>query len=276
MIQTEKIMFLGGHTAGMAHEMNNSLAGIIQNVQVLKNRMTHNLLKNKLIAEECGTTIEAIEAYMDLRGMFSMIDLIMETGTRAANIVDNVLSFSRKSDAYFAKHDLGELLDKTVELSANNYDFKKELDFRQIKIIRKYDADMPKVMCEGNTLQQVFINILENGAQAMTEARGQMTDDILQNNEEGFVPRFTLRVMQEGDMAWVEIEDNGPGMDENTRTRVFEPFFTTKPVGTGTGLGLSVSYFIITETHNGTITVVSSPDKGAKFIIRLPIERNVQ
>ncbi len=76
-------------------------------------------------------------------------------------------------------------------------------------------------------------------------------------------------------MAHVEIEDNGPGMDEGTRKRVFEPFFTTKRVGIGTGLGLSVSYFIITENHGGTLEVESSPGKGAKFIIHLPFERKV-
>lgn len=72
-------------------------------------------------------------------------------------------------------------------------------------------------------------------------------------------------------MACMEIEDNGPGMDEEIRKHVFDPFFTTKPVGMGTGLGLSVSYFIITESHKGEMTVESSPDAGAKFIIRLPM-----
>lgn len=77
--------------------------------------------------------------------------------------------------------------------------------------------------------------------------------------------------MREGDFARVEIEDNGPGMDEATRRRVFEPFFTTKPVGLGTGLGLSVSYFIITENHGGTLAVESWPGQGATFIISIPL-----
>ncbi len=75
-------------------------------------------------------------------------------------------------------------------------------------------------------------------------------------------------------MARVEIEDNGLGMDEDISKHIFEPFYTTKPVGTGTGLGMSVSYFIITENHGGTIEVESAPGKGAKFTIRLPFERN--
>lgn len=74
-------------------------------------------------------------------------------------------------------------------------------------------------------------------------------------------------------MCCIEIEDNGPGIDEKTRKRIFEPFFTTKQVGMGTGLGLSVSYFIISENHGGTMNVQSKPGRGARFIIRLPFER---
>lgn len=88
----------------------------------------------------------------------------------------------------------------------------------------------------------------------------------------GQSPRFVLRVLGDEKMVRVEIEDNGPGMDEATRKRVFEPFFTTKPPGSGTGLGLSVSYFIITEDHGGIMTVESNPGAGSRFIIQLPVE----
>lgn len=87
----------------------------------------------------------------------------------------------------------------------------------------------------------------------------------------GRTPRFVLRVAQDQGMVRVEIEDNGPGMDEATRRRVFEPFFTTKPPGSGTGLGLSVSYFIITEDHGGAMVVESNPGVGTRFIIQLPL-----
>jgi len=93
-----------------------------------------------------------------------------------------------------------------------------------------------------------------------------------EGRELGPAPRFTLRVMAEGEMVRGEIEDNGPGMDEATRRRVFEPFFTTKPVGLGTGLGLSVSYFIVTQHHGGTMAVESSPGVGSRFIVRLRAE----
>lgn len=263
MIQSEKMLSIGGLAAGMAHEINNPLAGILQNVQVIRNRFKSDLMKNNEVAESCGTTIEVIENYVKDRGIFSMIESVMESGRRASRIVDNMLSFSRKSDSSFSPHNLAVLLDKTVELASNDYDLKKRYDFRQIEIVREYEHNVPEVFCEASKIQQVFLNLLKNGAQAMAEKKGR-----------GEKPRFILRVMIENGMIRVDIEDNGPGMDEMTRKRIFEPFFTTKGVGLGTGLGLSVSYFIITENHNGRMTVDSVPGKGTNFIIHLPLERS--
>ncbi len=119
------------------------------------------------------------------------------------------------------------------------------------------------IPCEAAKIQQVLLNILGNGAQAM------QSQDMSVNPS----PCFILRLAKEKNMLRIEIQDNGPGMDETTQSRIFEPFFTTKPSGVGTGLGLSVSYFIITQNHLGTIDVVSSLKKGSNFIIRLPLER---
>ncbi len=260
MIQTEKMMTVGGLAAGMAHEINNPLAGILQNIQVLRDRISEIHPRNISIAEECGITMEQIAAYMDKRGIYPMIESIMESGKRVAKTVRNMLSFSRKSESQFKFHDLGYLIDNALDLAEKDYDMKKKNDFRQIKIVREYDTSVPQVPCEESKIQQVFLNLLKNGAQAMSEGETK-------------APCFLLRVTKTSGMAWVEIEDNGPGMDESTRIRAFEPFFTTKDIGIGTGLGLSVSYFIITENHSGTIEVESKPGKGAKFIIRLPFER---
>jgi signal transduction histidine kinase len=127
--------------------------------------------------------------------------------------------------------------------------------------VKEFAADLPRVPCEKSKIQQVLLNVLRNGAEAMAE----------KETWDGLPPRFVLRTSSEGDMARIEIEDNGPGMDEATRKRVFEPFFTTKSVNRGTGLGLSVSYFIITEDHGGTLTVSSAEGKGTTFVIRLPL-----
>ncbi len=121
------------------------------------------------------------------------------------------------------------------------------------------------VLCERAKIQQVLLNILRNGAQAMQKE--SLSDSGKKN-------RIIVRLKEDkpANMLRIEIEDNGPGMDENVRKRIFEPFFTTRPVGIGTGLGLSVSYFIITENHMGTMDVVSEPDQGTTFIIGLPLE----
>ncbi len=264
MIQSEKMLSVGGLAAGMAHEINNPLAGILQNIQVLRNRFSPELRQNQEAARECGTTIEQLHEYMARRDMEKIFDAISESGRRAATIVGNMLSFSRKSDTRRSSHDMADLLDRTVELAANDYDLKKKYDFRHIEIVREYDPATPLVPCESSKIQQVFLNLLKNGAHAMREERQGVSEP----------PKFTLRIKPDKDWVRIEIEDNGPGMDEKHRKRVFEPFFTTKGVEVGTGLGLSVSYFIITENHGGTMSVESRLGAGAKFIIRLPLKRS--
>ncbi|MBI9077882.1 MAG: PAS domain S-box protein, partial [Desulfatibacillum sp.] len=262
MIQSEKMMSVGRLAAGMAHEINNPLAGIIQNTQVIRNRLTERLPQNELVAKECGTTLDAIFAYMEKRSLLRMIDFVLDSGRRAAVIVENMLGFSRKSDAYFEYCDIPALLDTAVALAATDYDLKKHYDFRHIQIVREYEESIPKVYCEANRLQQVFLNLLTNAAQAMAE-----------NDNPEKPPAIRLTAAQEGGMVRIAIEDNGPGIDEKNKMKVFEPFFTTKPVGVGTGLGLYISYFLITETHGGAMRVESTPGNGATFIITLPITR---
>jgi PAS domain S-box-containing protein len=270
IIQSEKMLSVGGLAAGMAHEINNPLSGILQNAAVLSNRLTGDLPGNHQAAEDAGTTMEAIRVYMEQRGVPNMLRNLHDSGERAAQVVQNMLSFARKSESSPAPRDLAQLLDATIDLAQNDYDLKRNYDFRRIEIVREYDADAPTVPCEGTKLQQVFLNLLKNGAEAMSErVEREKAEGI---SPEG--PRFILRVMRDGGFARIEVEDNGPGMDEETRRRVFEPFFTTKGVGMGTGLGLSVSYFIITENHGGTMDVESRPGEGCRFIIRLPLRRD--
>jgi len=257
MVQSEKMISVGGLAAGMAHEINNPLAGILQNVQVMRNRISPDLVKNRRVAEECGITIESVTEYMEKRGFLDMVEAVMDSGRRAAKIVENMLSFSRKGDSRHEIKDLRKLLDNTVMLASNDYDLKQQYDFKKVKIVREYEEEAD-VLCEGSKIQQVFLNILKNGAQAM-----------MKKEEETGDPQFVLRIKNDGDRVRIEIEDNGEGMEEDVRKRVFEPFFTTKEVGIGTGLGLSVSYFIITDEHGGTMACESESGKGTKFIIRL-------
>jgi signal transduction histidine kinase len=246
----------------MAHEINNPLASMMQTAHVMGQRLTNiEVPANKIAAQKAGASLEAILKFMEIRGISPMIETIKQSGRRLAIIVDNMLSFARKCEDKTSSYALSELMEKTLELAATDFDLKKRYDFKMIEIRKEYADNLPLVPCEGSQIQQVFFNILQNGAQAM-QAGG--TEN----------PRFIVRSYfeKERNMICMEIEDNGPGMGESTRKRLFEPFFTTKAVGVGTGLGLSGAYFIITENHGGEMAVESQPGSGAKFSIRLPLE----
>jgi signal transduction histidine kinase len=260
MIQTEKMMSVGGLAAGMAHEINNPLGIIMQSVQNVLRRISPDMRKNAEAAAHTGVDLAAIQRYFAERGILEFLADITSAGKRAATIVTNMLNFSRRTESNTAPVDLGELLKKAVELAASDYDLKKKYDFKHIEIDYDLDPELPPVPCVETKIEQVLLNLFKNAAQAI----GQQGVGVRS-------PRIICRTRREGDVARIEIEDNGPGMDESVRRRVFEPFFTTKEVGTGTGLGLSVSYFIITDNHKGTMDVESTPGVGAKFIIRLPL-----
>jgi PAS domain S-box-containing protein len=262
MIQSEKMASVGGLAAGMAHEINNPISGIMMASQNILRRASNKLSKNIEVAQELGTDIDVITQYMEKRQITSMIGGIIEMADRASKIVSNMLNFSRKSKSEMVPEDLVDLVDKTIDLAAKDYDLKKQFDFRHIEIKKEYSQLLPKVTCNATEIQQVILNILKNAAQAISH-KTYINDK----------PIIHISIFQKHDRVIVEIGDNGPGMDEEVRKRIFEPFFTTKDVGIGTGLGLSVSYFIITNTHGGTIEIKSQKDKGSVFIVKLPISR---
>ncbi len=260
MVQTEKMMSVGGLAAGMAHEINNPLGGMLQSLQNVTRRLSPGLRANEADAAACGTRLETIRCYLEKREIFRFLDNIRISGERASHIVENMLSFSRRSESRKSPVALSELLDKAIELAAHDYDLKKKFDFRHIRIERRYTPGLPPVPCVATEIEQVIFNLLRNAAQAMREQATPDRD-----------PCITLHLRRDKELVVIEIADNGPGMAESQLKRIFEPFFTTKEVGVGTGLGLSVAYFIITNNHNGSMSVESSPGKGASFIIRLPL-----
>lgn len=260
MVQTEKMLSVGGLAAGMAHEINNPLGAILQGSQNIQRRLAPDLPQNRAAAEALGIDLHQINQYLEARNITRFLEGIREAGTRAAKIVADMLSFSRRSESLFIPTDLEELLETVLRLAASDYDLKKKYDFKRIAIERDYDPTLRLLYCDKTEIEQVILNLLKNAAQAMAE------DDTP-------APIITLRTRREANYGLIEVIDNGPGMDEKTLKRVFEPFFTTKEVGAGTGLGLSVSYFIITEQHHGRLSVTSKPGQGACFSIRLPLPR---
>jgi len=265
MVQNEKMLSIGGLAAGMAHEINNPLGAIIQTANVIGNRLINKIdtPPNLIAAEKAGISIEGLNRFMELRDIPRMFSSINEAGLRMSEIINNMLTFTRRSGGRVTSEDFSRLLTSTLDLAHTDFDINTSYDFEKIKIKKVYENNIPLVPCVKTEIQQVILNIVRNGAQALLEAGTEN-------------PQLLIRMHYEEKikMVIIEIEDNGPGIAEEIRKKIFEPFFTTKSVGSGTGLGLSVSYFIITRNHRGDMRVESEMGVGTRFIIRLPLSHN--
>jgi len=260
LVHTEKMLSLGGLAAGMAHEINNPLGAIMQSTQNIKRRLSADLPRNHLIAAKSNLNLEQVDNFIQQQSIDIFLEGILSSGERAASIVGDMLSFAKPISHHSGQVDLVTVLDTAVRLSAKDYNQKKQFDFRQIQIRKTYSPNIGRVFAQKNQLEQVFLNLLINAAQALATRT-------IDNQQ----PLIELIIRREDTTAIVEVIDNGPGMDENVKKRVFEPFFTTKDEKTGTGLGLSVSYFIINEQLSGDLSVESQLGKGSRFTIRLPM-----
>lgn len=260
MVQSEKMLSVGGLAAGMAHEINNPLGAILHNVQNIRRRLSPDLPKNLEVAEQAGIELATVNQYLQNREVPQLLDGIQQAGARAAKIVTHMLSFSRRSTRQMAPCDLPALIDQAVEIAGNDFDLAIGFDFKGQAIVRQFDPALGPVPGTANELEQVLLNLLKNAAQAIHQREN--------DSEPG---RIILRTRLNPPWAEIQVEDNGIGMSENVRKRTFEPFFTTKEIGQGTGLGLSVSYFIITNNHKGQMEVQSTLGQGTCFTLRLPL-----
>ncbi|MAB97452.1 MULTISPECIES: sensor histidine kinase [Pseudomonas] len=260
MVQSEKMLSVGGLAAGMAHEINNPLGAILHNVQNIRRRLSPELEKNNQQAELIGIRLEVIDQYLQAREVPQLLDGIQQAGSRAARIVSHMLSFSRLSNRLLAPCLLPGLIDQALEIAGNDFDLTDSFDFKSLIIERDFDPHLGPVPATANELEQVLLNLLKNAAQA-----------IHQREDDSTPGKICLRTRLSPPWAEIIVEDNGVGMPEAVRKRIFDPFFTTKEVGEGTGLGLSVSYFIITNNHKGQMEVQSAEDQGTCFTLRLPL-----
>jgi signal transduction histidine kinase len=182
-------------------------------------------------------------------------DLLQESKDglgRVKRIVSDLRDVSQADDGQLLPVDLNQVLERAFDVVATEVKQKAE--------VIKELATVPKVLCQASQIQQVFVNLLVNAAQAIPQASSQT------NPTQG---RITLRSGVTSGAVWVEISDNGCGMTEEVQKRIFEPFFTTQPVGQGTGLGLSLTWEIM-QRHHGQIQVSSSPGQGSTFRVSLP------
>ncbi|WP_341939294.1 two-component system sensor histidine kinase NtrB [Marinimicrobium sp. C2-29] len=264
MIQNEKMMSLGELAAGMAHEINNPLSTVLHGVQNIGRRLSPDLAQNRAAAQELDLELGKINEYLDRRQVSHFLTDIREAGERSMHIVSNMLEFSRGSSRVHDHFDLLRIVQHSLELTDNTLNLQTAGSRRRPGVITELAPSIPPVLGSAAEIQQVILNLLRNAVQAF------------HSEESDRDPVISLRAYAEPNSAVLEIEDNGPGMKEEVRRHIFEPFFTTKEVGQGTGLGLSVSYFIITEHHSGTIEVDSVPGEGTRFIIRLPLARRTE
>jgi nitrogen-specific signal transduction histidine kinase/HAMP domain-containing protein len=264
MVQSEKMLSLGGLAAGMAHEINNPLGAVVQTVQNIKRRLDPNLKKNIEAAKNANTDLATINAYMQQREILSFLDNVSKAGERAATIVKNMLQFSRKSDKELKPQNLHHIIERSINIAKNEYDLSSGYDFKSIDLIKNFDYTMPDVPCISSEIEQVLLNLLKNASQALTEYKSQKEFDM------DWYSQIQIYTRAKAQNVEIIIEDNGPGMDDETAKHIFEPFFTTKDVGMGTGLGLSVSFFIITNHHQGQMRVESTLGAGTRFKLTLP------
>jgi len=259
LLQSEKLAAVGQLAAGVAHEINNPIGFVTSNLGSLKAYV--------------GQLLEVIDAFDALRDVLPATDarrqkleqacdrgdldylrqdigeLIDESSAgllRVSKIVQGLKDFARVDESDWQMADINAALESTINVARSELKYKATM-------VRNY-GQLPPVRCLAAQLNQVFLNLLINAAQAI-EDHGTIT--------------LTTGCGQA--MVWIEISDTGCGMGEDVQRRIFEPFYTTRPVGKGTGLGLSISWDIVVHKHRGTIGVASEPGRGTRFRIELPV-----
>ncbi|MEH1834513.1 MAG: PAS domain S-box protein [Nostoc sp.] len=278
LIQSEKMSSLGQLVAGVAHEINNPVNFIYGNLNPAKEYTQDLLSLLQLYQSHYPQPVPEIEDFAELIELdFLKSDLpqiisSMKVGAdRIREIVLSLRTFSRLDEAEMKAVNIHEGIDSTLMILQNRL---KGNDQRPtIEIIKEY-GKLPLVECYAGQLNQVFMNILTNAIDALEESF--VICPIFWENarrvEQMTSPQICIRTqLQEQNQVTIRIADNGLGIPEDVKKQLFDPFFTTKPIGKGTGMGLAISYQIITERHGGSLECISQPGQGAEFMIKIPL-----
>jgi signal transduction histidine kinase len=260
LLQSEKMASIGQLAAGIAHEINNPVGFVNSNMGSLKNYVGTLLSvidqydRAAAAQPALAAQLAALRQQADLEFLREDVtDLVRESMDglkRVKDIVQALKDFSHVGETEWQVADLHQGLDSTLNIVSNEIKYKARVD-------KQYGV-LPPVTCLASQLNQVFMNLLVNAAHALRE-QGVIT-----------LRTGAARAADGADWVWVEVGDNGCGIAPDILNRIFEPFFTTKPVGSGTGLGLSLSYGIVNR-HGGRIEVASVVGQGTRFTVHLPV-----
>lgn len=252
LIQSEKMAAIGQLSAGVAHEINNPIGYICSNLNSLSGyiekliQLVDNIESAETL-EEIRQLRDRLEYNYIKSDIIDCIDESTEGANRVRDIIAALKDFSHSDDGSLSPYPLQDAFETTLKLVTNEVKYK-------CTVHEEYGA-VPKVECSSNQIKQIIMNLIVNAAHAISH----------QGN-------IWLRLGQQEDWVWFEVEDDGVGIAPEKRKRIFEPFYTTKPVGQGTGLGLSLSYSIV-ERHQGRIEVFSEVGKGSRFKVWLPVKQ---
>ncbi len=265
LVDAEKMASLGQLTAGIAHEINNPINFVSSNIKPLRRDIEdiQDLIKKyeEVVSQKNLTDqfveVDNLKKELDYDYLTHEIDVLLkgmaDGAGRTVEIVKGLKSFSRLDESDLKYANINEGIESTLIILSSTFRGK-------VSIIKELGV-IPEVECFAGKLNQVFMNIINNAAQAVLSAHT--------NDDEG---KVVIKTQSNGDNVSVHIIDNGTGMTEEVRSKIFDPFFTTKKAGEGTGLGLSIVFSII-ELHKGTIEVKSELGKGSEFIITLPLNQ---
>jgi len=233
IIETGKLASVGKLAAGIAHEINNPVAIMVEEAGWIKDLLEDEEFRESENLEEFERALKQIKTQ----------------GQRCKEITHKLLSFARKTDSRVQETEINEVIDEIVALS------EQRAKYGKIAINTDFQKDLPSTYLAQSEMQQVLLNLINNAIDAMENEGGTLD----------------ISTRLESDAIVIQVADDGPGIPESNLSRIFEPFFTTKPVGKGTGLGLSICYGII-QKMGGEITVESIVDSGTTFRIRLPVK----
>ncbi|MFZ6645312.1 ATP-binding protein [Undibacterium sp. TJN25] len=266
LLQSEKMASVGQLAAGIAHEINNPVGFVNSNMGSLQNYMQtlfgliaqyEQLFKRFPQQAELAPLIDALRKKADIDFMKEDAEALVEESMdglkRVKDIVQSLKDFSHVGESDWQEADIHKGIESTLNIVMNEIKYKASIE--------KEYGEIPAVKCIISQLNQVFMNLLVNASHA------------IRNTGIIRISTGSTRDADARQWIWIRFSDTGAGIPAENLTRIFEPFFTTKPIGSGTGLGLSLSYGII-KKHGGRIEVDSEPEKGSTFTIHLPVQQN--